>query len=51
MKALIFVLCGVFALGILAQEGAWQPSPDHPQIPHMARRSARSTASQGDGDC
>jgi acetyl esterase/lipase len=32
MKALIFALCGVFALGSLAQEGAWQPSPDHPQM-------------------
>ena len=34
MKPLIFALCGVFALGNLAaQDGAWQPSPGHTQVP------------------
>ncbi len=34
MKRLIFSLCGVFALGSLAaQQRAWQPSPDYPQLP------------------
>ena len=34
MKPLIFTLCGAFALGrLVAQEGAWQPSPEHRQAP------------------
>src|ERR1035441_11098258 len=34
MKPLIFTLCGAFLLGrLVAQEGAWQPSPGHRQVP------------------
>jgi len=34
MKSLIFALCGVFALGSLAaQNGGWEPSPGHTQVP------------------
>ena len=34
MKPLIFALCSFFALGRLAaQEGTWQPSPGHTQVP------------------
>lgn len=34
MKSLIFALCGVFASGSLAaQNGGWEPSPGHAQVP------------------
>lgn len=34
MKALVFALCGVFALGnLVAQKVGWQPSPGHKQVP------------------
>lgn len=34
MKPLLFVLCAVFAFGVLtAQQAGWQPSTGHTQVP------------------